>query len=72
MIDIDSPKYQRRMVRELNSLPDGFYSRGQRFSRARFSKNKLQARSVSGERWTDVSFENINDAYGRSVTASRS
>ena len=70
LISTDSPVYVRRLVRELNGHVDGFYFGEKRFSRARFSKGRLQARAVSGERWSDITTE-CRDAHGRDIFASR-
>ncbi len=70
------PRYLRRLVRELNGLPDGFYlSSGARYSRTRYSKGRFQVYiPLPGVRaaWHDLApGEHFRDAYGRTVTASR-
>ena len=72
----DSPQYLRRLVRELNALPDGFYYPGDgmniRCGRARFSKGNLEVRPLGnrGFRAIPLSTE-FSDSYGRNVSASR-
>lgn len=77
-----SPLYLRRLTRELNALPDGFYCHGIRFSSARMRKGELQGyrpgtfldsqdpRKINPWRGLDTSRE-LSDTYGRTVTASR-
>ncbi len=76
LLDKTDPRYLRRLVRELNGLPDGFYlSSGARYSRTRYSKGRFQVYiPLPGVRatWHDLApGEHFRDAYGREVTASR-
>lgn len=82
MIPTSSDKYIRRMVRELNSLPDGFYLRGDLAQtnenpRCRRAKRTAQgSMGVTGPRGTFTvlaSFveEAFSDCNGRRVYASR-
>jgi len=82
LIEITSVKYMRRMVRELNSLENGFYARmpgltvHRRYNVARFHAGMLQSKRISedlGVIWDDITpqIENITDAFGRNVCASR-
>jgi len=71
-LQLDSATYLRRLVRELNSLPDGFYVNGIRCNRASFTEGYLQVRPLGTRGFRaflqDSSF---TDAYGRNVCASR-
>lgn len=83
LLPLTSPLYLRRLARECNALPDGFYADGVRYSRARLSRGAFQGyrpasfvepgdlRGASVNPWRDLSGENLSDAYGRTVTASR-
>ncbi len=71
LIPTDSPLYRRRLCRELNSLPDGFYLGGVRCSRARFSKGEIEVSPCGSGAWAPFDSANFVDAYGRVVTASR-
>lgn len=82
LLPTTDPRYLRRLVRECNALGDGFYSGGQRYSAARFSRGKLQGyrpgaflepgdpRGAKVKPWRDLSGE-LSDAYGRAICASR-
>lgn len=72
LIATDSPLYLKRMVRELNALPDGFYtSNGTRCNRARlFFGDLLQVRKIGGG-WIIPTTHSFHDAYGRDIYASR-
>lgn len=79
------PRYLRRLVRECNALPDGFYADHgtlrARFNRTRFttaghftSGGAFQARPIGDRRWLTLDpaqIASIGDAYGRNVCASR-
>jgi hypothetical protein len=85
LLDLNSPTYLRRLARELNALPDGFYHKGQRYNQARVHSMAGEG----GKRCTlsifrpdpvhvGVSYSTgitgecvISDAYGRTVCASR-
>ncbi len=82
LLSTTDPRYLRRLVREANALPDGFYSGGQRYTRARLRAGTFEACRLSsyldphdprnGRRvWVAVSPDTLGDAYGRTVTASR-
>jgi hypothetical protein len=72
LIAYDSSLYLKRMVRELNAIPDGFYtSNGTRCNRARlFFGDLLQVRKIGGG-WKTPPDHRFCDAYGRDVYASR-
>lgn len=81
LLPITAPLYLKRLARELNALPDGFYYDGLRYSAARFSRGTLQGyrpasfvdphdpRKVNP--WREIGAD-VSDAYGRTVFASRS
>ncbi len=82
LLPLTDPRYLRRLVRACNALPDGFYSGGQRYTRARFSAGRLQTRRVASYLdphdprngrtvWVTVDPATLGDAYGRAVCASR-
>ena len=61
----------RRLVKELNYRPAGFYVSGSRYNRARFSKGKLQVCMGRGP-WVTIGFEQyIDDGNGNRIMASR-
>lgn len=72
LIQTDSPLYLKRMVRELNALPDGFYAtQVGRCNRARLAFGKtLQVRKFS-DGWKIPADLRFCDAYGRDIYASR-
>jgi hypothetical protein len=79
-LETNSPTYLRRMARELNALPDGFYHGGERYSRARFTAGQLvlvgETLEWNHNKRRTAWFSNldnvvISDAYGRTVHASR-
>lgn len=75
LIRVDSPLYARRLARELNSLPDGYYVNGVRYSRARadFRYPCPSILAINSDAMTLVNvFETFSDAYGRTVVAPRS
>lgn len=80
LLPLSSPLYLKRLVRELNALPDGFYCGEYRFLRARLKDDKIQFRYLSpttGQcEWLDVErrgldLDSLRDAYGCTVCASR-
>lgn len=85
LLQTNDPRYLRRLVRECNGLTDGFYAGGLRYGRARLASGRLQVRRPvsyvdpndpryqTGPQyvWNDVDAENLSDAYGRTVCASR-
>lgn len=76
LLDTDSPTYLRRLVKELNSLPDGFYARASCFNircyRARLRGGALQVASHSASpTWFESQFQTFEDVYGREIVASR-
>lgn len=78
LLSLDSPLYLKRLARELNALPDGFYYSGHRYTRARFKNGTLEARYIREcgcAAWTATGhggpIQPFSDAYGRSVCASR-
>ena len=85
LISTDSPLYLKRLTRELNSLGDGFYSNGIRYSAARIRAGQIQGyrlaayldpqdpRAESHNPWKNIDTQSpLSDAYGRTVSASRS
>ena len=74
LLDITSPKYLRRLAKELRSLPDGFYYGETRFNGAKFSDGRLVFRRV-GDKFRHVPALGVvawpRDAYGQEVHASR-
>jgi hypothetical protein len=86
ILPFDSPTYLRRMARELNALPDGFYHNGQRWTRASVSTIPCEPQSAmlkihrpsefNHNATKSTGFANLenvvfSDAYGRTVCASR-
>lgn len=77
LLSTNSPLYLKRLARELNGLIDGFYADHgtlrARFSRARYSKGKLEAKPLGCHRgWIDLTDkQDITDAYGKPASASR-
>jgi len=78
IIPKDSPLYLKRLVRELNSTPDGFYASFAGFcfrsNRARLNKGELQVRSLGSQfdkSWITPSRMNFQDVFGREIIASR-
>lgn len=73
---MDSDLYQKRMVRELNALTDGFYTNGHRYLQARFCKGQIQARSLDEKGksvWYTMGTRQVwCDVFGQEVCASRS
>lgn len=80
LLPLNSPTYLRRLARELNALPDGFYHGGERYSSAKTVRGQLV---LVGETldwnhnkrrtawFSDMTGNTISDAYGRNVVASR-
>lgn len=80
LLPLNHPTYLRRLARELNSLPDGFYQGGTRYNRARFTLGSLVVigetlewnhRKRRTAMFSDTAGITFSDAYGRSVCASR-
>lgn len=76
MIEISSPLYLKRLVRELNGTSDGFYASVATFNlrcnRARLKVGVLECRSPSGHpQWFVPSDHSFQDVYGHSIVASR-
>ena len=78
LIELDSPLYLKRLARELNNTPDGFYASVATFSvrcnLAMFTKGELRVRSIgiTSPRWFKPAHLGFKDAYGRDITATRS
>lgn len=65
------PKSQtelRRLARCLNAIAGGFVHNGKHYSTARFSRGQLQARNVTGERWTSITAD-CRDDRGNQISA---
>jgi hypothetical protein len=80
LIAADSILYNKRLVRELNATPNGFYAqfagdRCFRSNRARMHAGNIEARRIDANGkpyWTQiVSASGFVDSYGRSIVASR-
>lgn len=87
LLALNSPTYLRRMARELNALPDGFYHDGKRWNAARCSSmpgeggkfvtlhisrpSEFNHNARHSTAFSDLSAVTFSDAYGRTVTASR-
>ncbi len=82
LLDKTDPRYLRRLVRECNALPDGFYSGPRRYTRARLCGGLLEGGTLAsyldpqdprnGRRiWIAIDADHLSDAYGRTVCASR-
>jgi len=78
IIPKDSPLYLKRLVRELNATPDGFYASFVglcfRSNRARLNKGELQVRSLGGQfhrSWLVPTGNNFQDVFGREIVASQ-
>ncbi len=77
LIEKTDAKYLRRLVRELNATPDGFYANAgnaynERCNRARMNgaSGRIECRSLRGA-WFLPTNNDFNDAYGREICASR-
>jgi len=74
LVQTDSPTYQRRLVRELNSQENGFYTpTGRRCNLAKFTQGRVAVREIGGK-WFFPDYDapaNFCDAYGRGIYASR-
>ena len=76
LIDITSRLYLKRLSKELNSKPDGFYaSTGvfrARCNRAKFTKGEIKCHSfnTSPEWFVPVNYY-FNDVNGQEIVASR-
>lgn len=81
IITKDSPLYLKRLVRELNAAPDGFYVYSHAFdgaacfrsNRARMKNGELQVcRNFNVKKeWVGAGDRVFSDAYGREIVASR-
>lgn len=85
LLSTDSPLYLKRLCRELNALPDGFYVMGQRYMRAILNKTvnpfegtiayTFHCRTIADNGkpvWDVKPIDSLFiDAYGRDVCASR-
>ena len=71
LLPTNHPTVLRRLVRELNSQVDGFYTSGHRYHRARLRAGELQVKA-HGQPWRMTGYENyFTDAYARHLCASR-
>jgi len=70
LLDLDDPRYMKRLVRELNGTVDGFYNNGRRFGRARFRADFERVEARTNGHWVPLVGESV-DAYGRGICASR-
>lgn len=76
LIEMTSLLYKKRLIRELNSSPDGFYASVATFnlrcSAARINHGVLECYSPVGEpKWFTPSHETFSDPYSRIIVASR-
>lgn len=78
LISTDSLLYKRRLVKELNAQPDGFYSPAAshniRCMRARIERGSIQVMAFQSgmpEWFYPYSQTVFTDAYGRYIVASR-
>lgn len=78
LLETTAPLYLKRLARELNSLPDGFYLVGTgslgnaRCNRAAYRAGFLQVIPCGNRRFRAIPADSeFIDAYGRSVCASR-
>lgn len=76
LLAFESATHLRRLARELNSLPDGFYYASEpanvRCSRARFSKGNLEVIPCGNRGFRALAATtHFHDTYGREVFASR-
>lgn len=78
LISKDSPLYLKRLVRELNNTPHGFYTSLAGFcfrsNRARLHKGELQVRAMGDnfdKKWISPTRTIFEDVYGREIVASR-
>lgn len=76
LLALDSPLYLKRLARECNALPDGFYSGAARFTSARVRGDALQGRMLGRTTfvrasWVTLEPADLRDAYGRTVCATR-
>ena len=75
ILPADHPTVIRRLVKELNYRPAGFYHNGERYNQARFHKGVLQIR-MGRDQWTTVepmaiSIYGFEDGSGGTIVASR-
>ena len=75
LIETTSCLYLKRLVRELNAQPDGFYAPvagfNVRCNRARLKGETLQCHSFGSPEWFTPGANSFSDAYGREIVASR-
>lgn len=84
LLELNSPLYSKRLVRELNALPDGFYYQGLttvRCNRARIRRGALEVRSPAAGfgsnlypeavAWITTTRHAFVDCNGREVFAPR-
>ena len=74
-IEVTSPLYLNRIVRELNGSIDGFYAmftenNCHRCNRARLSKGRIEVKSLMIPGWFAPASGTFSDAYGRTICAS--
>lgn len=69
LVAVGSPTHSRRLVAVLHGRIGGFTHQGQHFTEARFSRGELQARNVSGERWSKIS-PVCYDSNGKEIVVS--
>lgn len=76
LLDLDSPLYLKRLVRELNSQQDGFYAsiacHRVRCNRARYKKGEIIVHSFKCKpTWFAPTSRVFTDCYARQIVASR-
>lgn len=76
LLDLNSPLYLKRIVRELNSQQDGFYAsiacHRVRCNRARYKKYEIEVHSFTCKpTWFNAVSYVFTDCYGRQIVASR-
>jgi hypothetical protein len=71
LLPANHPTVIRRLVKELNYRPAGFYVTGSRYNQARFKKGNLEVR-MGRDKWVIISSdEYIGDGSGGRIMASR-
>lgn len=71
MLPATHPTVLRRLAKELNHRSNGFYSHGERWTQAKFSKGRLMVLAGFEGKWTDATGWTFDDGYGNEITASR-
>lgn len=78
LLQLDSPKYLKRLARALNEesyTGNGFYAvfsgQASRCSSARLRGGVIEARQLSSSQWLSPDLNTFCDAYGRNIVASR-